>query len=88
MKIDYKISTWERFEIEDEHKDDLFSFLKDNPNANGIDIHNWYLGLGGNPYVETMSGTEDCMTPKNNGGFATLAIYEDPNEDAIFLNGN
>jgi hypothetical protein len=88
MKIDYKITTWERFEIEDEHKGALLAFLKENPQATGIDIYNWYCDIGGDPYVEAMSDTEHHVRPEENGGFATLEVFDNPNDDAIFSNGN
>jgi hypothetical protein len=36
MKIDYKITTWESFEIDDEFKDDLLQFLKETPEPTAI----------------------------------------------------
>ena len=87
MKIDYKITTWERFEIEDEHKQALLDFLKENPRATGIDIYNWYSDMGGDPYVEVQSGTENVMSLEENGGYSTLEVFDNPCEDAIFANG-
>jgi hypothetical protein len=88
MKIDYKLTVWERFEIEDEHKDALLAYLEENPQATGLNIYNWYCSIGGDPYVEPQEGTEDYLKPEENGGFATLEVYDNPNEDAIFTNGN
>jgi hypothetical protein len=88
MKIDYKITTWERFDIEDEYRDALLAFLKENPQAKAMDIYDWYCSIGGDPYPDRVDGTEEFMTPKQNGGFATLEIFDNPNDDAIFSNGN
>jgi hypothetical protein len=88
MKIDYKITTWERFDIEDEHKDALLAFLRENPKATAMDIYNWYCDIGGDPCPYGVDGTEEFMTPKQNRGFATLEIFDSPSDDAILSNGN
>jgi hypothetical protein len=84
MQIDYKITTWERFEIDDEHREALESFLKDNPEADAMDILNWTYANGIGPYVEKIDGTDEIMFPGDNGNQATLEILV--NEERIFSN--
>ena len=74
MFIDYKTTVWERFEIEDEHKESLLKFLKESPEASAMDIWNWYSDNGGDPYTETMEGTSEEMSVENNGGCSTIEI--------------
>ena len=39
IHIDQKFTIWERFSIEDENKEALESFLKENPKASGLEIY-------------------------------------------------
>jgi hypothetical protein len=85
MFIDYKTTVWERFEIEDEHKDSLLEFLKENPEASAMDIWNWYSDNGGDPHCETIEGTSEEMSVEENGGSSTLEILCDGK--TIYQNG-
>lgn len=89
MYIDYKITVWERFEIEDENKELLLAFLKENPNATGTDIYDWYCDNGGDPHVETIEGTSEEMTVEQNGGSSTLEIVSETfnGNEMIYQNG-
>jgi hypothetical protein len=84
MHIDYKITTWERFEIDDEHREALESFLKDNPKADAMNIYNWACDNDIDPYVEKIEGTDKLMFPEDNDNQATLEILV--NEECIFSN--
>jgi hypothetical protein len=84
MQIDYKITTWERFEIDDEHREALESFLKDNPKADAMDIFNWACDNDIDPYVEKIDGPDELMFPEDNDNQATLEILV--NEKCIFSN--
>ena len=83
MFIDYKTTVWERFEIEDEHKDLLLEFLKENPKASAMDIWNWYADNGGDPYSDTI-GTSEEMSVEENGGSSTIEILL--NDKILFQN--
>ena len=85
MFIDYKTTVWERFEIEDEHKDSLLEFLKESPEASAMDIWNWYADNGGDPHCETLEGTSAEMSPEENDGCPTIEILCD--DKTIYQNG-
>lgn len=85
MFIDYKTTVWERFEIEDENKDLLLEFLKENPEASAMDIWNWYADNGGDPYCETIEGTSEEISIVENGGSSTIEILL--NDQILFENG-
>ncbi|RPI69948.1 MAG: hypothetical protein EHM38_06990 [Geobacteraceae bacterium] len=87
MKIEYKVTTWERFDIEDKHREGLLEFLKENPKAAAMDIYNWYCDIGGDPYIEQTTNTDCEMTTDENGGCSTIEVYDDPNDEAIWWNG-
>ena len=85
MFIDYKTTIWERFEIEDENKDLLLAFLKDNPEAGPSDIYVWYCQNGGDPQPEAIIETSEEMSVEDNGGSSTIEILL--NDQIIFQNG-
>jgi hypothetical protein len=89
MFIDYKTTVWERFEIEDEHKDLLLEFLKENPKASAMDIWNWYSDNGGDPHCETIEGTSEEMSVEENGGSSTIEIVSETfnGNEMIYQNG-
>ena len=89
MFIDYKTTVWERFEIEDEHKESLLEFLKENPEASAMDIWNWYSDNGGDPHCETIEGTSVEMSPEENNGYSTLQIVSETlnGNETIYQNG-
>jgi hypothetical protein len=84
MQIDYKITTWERFEIDDEHREAVESFLKDNPKADAMDIFNWACDNGIDPDIQRLDHAEELVMPEDNDGQATLEILV--NDTQIFSN--
>jgi hypothetical protein len=75
IHIDYKVTTWERFSIDEEHKEALEEFLKENPEADATDIFNWAADEGlEDPYCDNIDGSEEILFPKDNGGQPTLEI--------------
>jgi len=85
MKIEYKITTWERFEIDDEHREAVESFLKDNPKADAMDIFDWACDNNiAMPRIEKLDETDELMSPEENKGQATLEILI--NDKSIFNN--
>jgi hypothetical protein len=89
MFIDYKTTVWERFEIEDQDKDLLLEFLKQNPEASAMDIYIWYCDNGGDPHCETIEGTSEEMSVEENGGSSTLEIVSETYDgnEIIYQNG-
>jgi hypothetical protein len=86
MFIDYKTTVWERFEIEDQDKDLLLEFLKQNPEASAMDIYAWYCDNGGDPHCETIEGTSEEMSVEENGGSSTLEILSSDGNEMIYQN--
>ena len=76
IQIDQKMTIWRRFEIEDEHKEALELFLKENPNADYDDLYNWACDIGEDPVSEYVEGSEECLEAKDNGGASTLEIMQ------------
>lgn len=86
MLIDYKTTVWERFEIEDENKDLLLAFLKENPKASASEIYDWYCDNGGDPQLETIEGAYEEMTVEQNCGASTIEVLSSDGE-MIYQNG-
>jgi len=74
--IDQKITTWERFGIDDEHKDALFQFMKENPSFTSLDLYDWAHEQGYDPHSEMLHDLQEALEPQDNGGEATLEIIE------------
>ena len=87
MKVDYKITTWERFDIDDEHKDALLAYLKENPKASAMEILGWAFDIGDDPYVEKIDGSDEEMTPEENDGHSTIEILDHHCGEVLFHNG-
>jgi hypothetical protein len=89
MFIDYKTNVWERFEIEDEHKESLLKFLKENPETSAMEIYDWYCENGGDPRCEAIQGTSVEMFPEENNGCSTLEIVSETlnGNETIYQNG-
>jgi hypothetical protein len=85
MFIDYKTTVWERFEVEDEHEESLFEFLKENPKASAMDIWNWHSDNGGNPDCDVIEETFEEMSVEDNSGSSTIEIIS--NDYVIYQNG-
>jgi len=75
--IDQKFTIWERFSIEDENKEALESFLKENPQASSLDIYDWAHEQGLDPHCEILEGTQESLDSQDNDGQATLEITQD-----------
>lgn len=86
MRVEYKITTWESFWIEDEHKESLLAFLKENPEADAMEIYDWALELGCDSYIERIDGVDDFITPEENAGQATIEILTDDGRTTLFTN--
>lgn len=85
MFIDFKTTVWERFEIEDEHKESLLKFLEENPETLAWEIYDHYCENGGNPHCETIEETSEEMSVEANDGFSTIEVICD--DKIIFQNG-
>ena len=84
IHIDQKITTWERFSIDEEHREELEKFLKENPEADGADLFDWAHHNGLDPYCETLDEVSEIISPKENGGQSTLEVT--CNQETIYTN--
>ena len=80
------MTMWEEFNIEDEHQEALLAYLQENPLADYLDLYNWAGDQGFDPESHTLEGTEEVLTPEDNGGQSTLEITAFPNNKIIFQN--
>jgi len=84
IHIDQKVTTWERFSIDEEHREELEKFLKENPEADGSDLFNWAYDNDLDPYSTTLYEVTEIISPKENGGQSTLEVT--CNNEAIYQN--
>ena len=75
--IDQKITTWERFGIDDENKEALFQFMKENPLFTSLDLYDWAHEQGCDPHSEIIEGSEEAVDPCENNKQATIEILQD-----------
>ena len=89
MKVEYKVTCWHRFDIDDKHKDELLEFLKQNPSASGDDIYEWhYKKTGFDSMIYPVEETETEMSLKDNDGYSTIEITDvDHSDELIYQNG-
>lgn len=74
--IDQKITTWERFGIDDEHKDALFEYMKENPSFTSLDLYDWAYEQGYDPHSEIIEGAERTLDPYENNKESTIQIQQ------------
>jgi hypothetical protein len=77
IHIDQKITTWERFEIDDEHKDALLEYIKENPSFTSLDLYDWAHEQGYDPHSEIIEGAEETLDPYENNNKPTIVILQD-----------
>ena len=91
MKVAYKVTCWNEFEVDDSFKDELFSFIKENPTVSAESIYDWYHFKTGNcPDVYLIEGTDIAMSVRQNDGFSTIEISDDTTEnfeEFLYQNG-
>ena len=77
IHIDEKITIWDRFSIDEEHKESLLEFLKDNPTSDLSDVLEWADSQGIDGEHSTLLDTGEVMTVEENDGNCTLEITQD-----------
>ena len=86
IQIAQKFTMWEEFNIEDDMQEALMAYLKENPLADYNDLYNWAYENNCDPEQHQIEGTEEALTPEDNGGQSTLEITADLNRKIIFQN--
>lgn len=77
IHIDSKITIWDRFSIDEEHKEALMEFLKENPDITASDITQWASDNGIEGEHSTLTDTGEELTPAENKGASTIEVVED-----------
>ena len=80
------MTIWEEFNIEDDMQEALMAYLEENPLADYHELYMWANNNGCDPESHTLEGTEEVLTPEDNGGQSTLEITAFPNNKIIFQN--
>jgi hypothetical protein len=76
IHIDSKITIWDRFSIDDEHKEELLKFINGTKAVTADDITNWASDSGIYGEHSTITDTGDPMTPDDNDGQATVEVVQ------------
>lgn len=76
IHIDSKITIWDRFSIDDEHKEELMEFLRQNPDATANDIIDWASDNAIDGEHSTITDTGEPMTPDENDGQSTVEVIQ------------
>jgi len=74
MYIDFKITTWERIEIPEEHKEKVLKAIKNKEITSTNDMFDKFS----NDFqisLEDLSEVDEQMTPEENNGCSTIEVY-------------
>jgi hypothetical protein len=77
MKIEGKITVWQRLEIPDSAREALNAFLTDHPEASFDELYDWAHEQNFDPHCETLEGTSQALDRAENGGYSTIEIKLD-----------
>jgi hypothetical protein len=87
MKVDFKITTWERVEIPEENKDEVFAKIKDGTITSANDLFDLTLENGKQMDLSCnkLIDVDEQMTVEENGGCSTIEVL-DEDENFQFTN--
>jgi hypothetical protein len=87
MFFDFKITTWERITVPEEHEAAILEKIKSGEITTGNDLYAAMDEIDTDELVcrDVLHETEDSMTPEENGGCATIEILDDK-RDKIWSN--
>ena len=86
MKIDIKITAWERVEVPEELEAEVLAAIKDEKLMTTEDILKFCEDSGlGEADWELLVESEEYMTVDDNGGASTIEVLE--GTDYIYVNG-
>ena len=91
MKVDFKITTWERVEIPEEYKDEVLAKLEDGTITSASDLFNFVPSDGKQMDLDCnqIEGTDEQMSVSENGGCSTIEVLDDSEfvGEYVFQNG-
>ena len=73
MYVDFKITTWERIEVPTEHEEKVKELVKSGAIDKSTDMLDFFNDLE----VRKIDDVDEYMTIGENGGCATLEVFED-----------
>lgn len=86
--IDFKITKWERIDVDDEIKDEVLEKVKSGEITDANDMWNFFDDDSFT--YEELDDTSEPMSVADNGGFPTIEIHSDYNtlnDEIIWDNG-
>ena len=87
MHVDFKITTWERIEIDETvseaDKDEMLRKIKEGIITTSNDM---FEELGDGVSCDSLQEIDEQMTVEENGGAATIEVFSDDQDDAIYTN--
>ena len=81
MYIDFKISTWERVQIDDSIKKEVIAKLKSGEITSSSDLYEHFNEELFSFDSDIMYEASEQLTPKDNNGMSTIEAYEDDHSD-------
>lgn len=85
MEVDFKITTWERVVVPDEHKDEVISRLKDGSITTSNQLVEFVDGKGGDFEYGIIAEAEEQVSLDDNDGYTTIEAWVD--KKSVYTNG-
>jgi hypothetical protein len=82
MNVDFKITTWERVEVEDDSIEEVQKAIESGEVTSAEQLVSQFNGVR---YAGKIDDTDEQLTVEENGGCATIDIMEDG--DSVWDNG-
>lgn len=86
MHVDFKITTWERVEIPENHEGEILEAIKSGKVKTANDIFDQFPSL--DISCNKIHDVDEQMTPEENGGSSTIEVFEENGADDIWSNGD
>lgn len=83
MDFDFKVTTWERVTVPEEHEEQVLRLIKEGEITSAEDVFKYEFDANCNK----LDDTDVQMTPDENGGNSTIEVVGD-NGSHVFWNGN
>lgn len=78
MHVDFKITTWERVEFDEEHNEAVRQAVIDGKITSANELIDFLADRGdGNFTCEKLTDVDEQMTVEENGGCSTVEVWED-----------
>lgn len=86
MNFDFKITTWERVNVSEEHEDIVLEAIKSGEISSAADVFDFLADKGDmNVETNTILETDEQMTVEENGGSSTIEVMDEGK--IIYKNG-